>query len=513
MPLTRSLAAAVLACSLLPVADAAAKTSKQPTPKKTAEHRLKSSAHTRTKSSFKLAALKGRTVSSAKLTRSGKTSTVKATKVSGAVARGVVQLDVPASLRTTKSWYKTIRLTVRSSAQTKPKPKPKPTTPDPAPQPDPGTVGPADPGPAPSTFAQPSCVEGATNVSSAAQIRSSLLASKNVCVTSATGDVDLSDVRPAQVRHVGTGPGGSIGAIRMDEARNLTFRARFRSTKITLSDNITIEQSVIGGTRQARVLDQLIFVPEDSHDLTIRDNDIGWTTADYSGNAGYGIRAYNGSARLRIERNYLHHLGGDAIQLGMDGPDTLVDRNEIAYVARPANSDEHSDDLQITGNGPNMRITNNYLHHNGVWDETGAKFGGSSGPYIHAGDTASLLVENNLVRDEGNFLQVGDLGTGGCSKSNVTFRRNTFINNGWLFESGPEMQWSLCGGSNNVFERNVINQTLWVKYPWAQSNTTERNNLVGGQYAISAAGECTLAACNPAGQEPIGFRKPSGVRW
>ena len=31
--------------------------------------------------------------------------------------------------------------------------------------------------------------------------------------------------------------------------------------------------------------------------------------------------------------------------------------------------------------------------------------------------------------------------------------------------------------------------------------------------SLDAAGNCTTAACNPAGQEPIGFRKPAGVHW
>src|SRR5665809_63025 len=72
-------------------------------------------------------------------------------------------------------------------------------------------------------------------------------------------------------------------------------------------------------------------VPERSDDVTIRDSDIGWTTADDSGNTGFGIRVYHG-ARLRIERNYIHHIAGDAIQFGMDDPDVdaIVDRNEVS---------------------------------------------------------------------------------------------------------------------------------------------------------------------------------------
>jgi hypothetical protein len=196
------------------------------------------------------------------------------------------------------------------------------------------------------------------------------------------------------VRQVGTSPAGSIGAIHLNDGSRITLQARFRSIVITNSNLITIEQSQIGGTPANRTLDQLIFIPERSDDVTIRDNDIGWTTADNSGNTGYGIRAYNDSARLRIERNYIHHIGGDAMQLGMDGVDTLVDRNEIACV------------------------TNNYFHHCGWVIETGPQTGCNAGA-IHAGSNGTLLYENNLQRDALGFMQIGDLGTGGCNRSGL----------------------------------------------------------------------------------------------
>lgn len=359
---------------------------------------------------------------------------------------------------------------------------------------------------------QPVCEPGATAVTTAAGLRSTLARGQDACVTAAVGNVELEDFKSATMRYAGTSPSGSIGHIRLDGASNITFRARFESTKITLSDNITIERSIIGGTPDNRTFEQLIFIPERSDDVTIRDNDIGWTAADDSGNTGYGIRAYNESARLRIERNYIHHIGGDAIQLGMSGPDTLVDRNEIAFVAKPPGSSEHADDLQVTGNGPNMRITNNYMHDNGRL-QAGARANSGSGPYIHAGTTSALLFENNLVRDEGNFMQVGNLGTGGCRRSNIMFRRNTFVNNGTLFDGAADLHWRLCGGSGNVFERNVVNDEFWNEHGFAASGTTARDNLSGSQYAIDADGACTVAACNPAGQEPIGYRKPSGVHW
>jgi hypothetical protein len=30
---------------------------------------------------------------------------------------------------------------------------------------------------------------------------------------------------------------------------------------------------------------------------------------------------------------------------------------------------------------------------------------------------------------------------------------------------------------------------------------------------LDAQGNCTSSNCNPSGEEPIGYRKPSGVSW
>ena len=184
---------------------------------------------------------------------------------------------------------------------------------------------------------RPSCVPGAVPATSAAQARQALGGGNSVCITAAIGNLDLDDLPSAGNRYVGTTDAGAIDEVHLQESSGLTLRARFTSIIIRQSDRIIIEQSLIGGTPASRTMDQLIFIPERSDDVTIRDNDIGWTTADNSGNTGYGIRAYNESARLRIERNYIHHIGGDAMQIGMNGPDTLIDRNEVAYAAkRPA---------------------------------------------------------------------------------------------------------------------------------------------------------------------------------
>jgi hypothetical protein len=368
-----------------------------------------------------------------------------------------------------------------------------------------------NPGPPP-PVGRPACAAGATQVTSASQLRAVVRGGANACVVAPVGHVSLTNF--GGPRHIGTTGAGAIGAIQLNGVSRLTLQARFRSITVRRSSSITITQSIVGGTSNARVDDQLIFLPDGADDVSIRDSDIGWTTADNSGNTGYGLRVYEDADRLRVERNRFHHIAADGIQLGMHGANAVIDRNEFAYIAPPRDSNEHADDIQVVTNGPNLRITNNYLHHNGVFDAGGPRTGGS-GPYIHAGNANPIVFENNLVRDEMNFMQVGNLGTGGCNRSNLRFRRNTFFRNGLLWPGGgtPDLHWRLCGGSNNVYERNVVNNRFGNEYGFAASGTAVNANLHGSGYAIDGAGNCTSAACNPRGAEPIGFRKPSGVHW
>jgi hypothetical protein len=358
---------------------------------------------------------------------------------------------------------------------------------------------------------QPSCTSGAVPVALAPQLLSALRGGQDACVSAPLGDVSLSNIHGAPV-HIGTTGAGSLGAIELSGSSGIVFSARMRSIEIRSSDHITIDQSVLGGTPTNRVLDQLVFLPDGADNVTIEDSDLGWTTADDSGNTGYGLRVYEGADNLVVQRNRFHNIGADAIQLGMDGANALIDRNEISYVAPPATSSEHSDDIQVVGNGPNLVITNNYLHDNGLMTADGPQTGGS-GPYIHAGSDNSIRFENNLVRDEWNFMQVGHLGTGGCVRSNLTFRRNTFVHDGLNWDGAPDLEWRLCGGSGNLFERNVVNDNFGNDDGFAASGTTADNNLVGSRYTIAADGTCTVDACNPPGQEPIGFRRPSDVPW
>ena len=195
------------------------------------------------------------------------------------------------------------------------------------------------------------------------------------------------------------------------------------------------------------------------------------------------------------------------------GADLVIDRNEVAYTARPADSDEHSDDLQLISNGPNTRITNNYFHHCGWWSPSGPTTGCNS-EALHAGTSDSLSFDNNLEAHALGLPFVGDLGTGGTSRSNSTWRNNTWWDNGTQFADGPDLQCGLKSGSNNVWERNLVvaKMNFSPGAGFAQSGTATRDNLVGA-YAMNAIGECLSAACNRAGAAPIGYRKPAGVHW
>jgi hypothetical protein len=315
------------------------------------------------------------------------------------------------------------------------------------------------------------------------------------------------------MRYVGTTGAGAMGEITLVESSRINIRARFRSTTIRNSSLITIEQSTIGGTSANRVLDQLIFMPDTNNDVTIADNDIGWTIADDTGNTGYGCRCYGTNNRLKFVRNRVHDIAADGFQ-GVGGSDVLIDGNEIGPVGANPSSSEHSDNIQITGNDSDLRITNNWLHHQGYYD--GAVTGNSGATYIHGGTTAALLYENNLVQAGRGRVEFGGLGTGGTSRSNLTVRRNTFYDLGQAYTGFPGMEWDLNGGSNDLVERNAAwDPDGGGSFTSAMAGTSRDNvfSASKSQVSLDAEGNCTTAACNPPGQEPIGFRKPAGVHW
>ena len=193
-------------------------------------------------------------------------------------------------------------------------------------------------------------------------------------------------------------------------------------------------------------------MPETNNDVVIEDNDIGWTIADQSGNTGYGCRCYGDLNRLRFVGNRVHDIAADGFQ-GVGGTDVLIDRNEIGPVGRNPESDEHSDNIQITDNDANLRITNNWIHHQGYYE--GAVTANSGSTYIHGGSAGSLVYENNLIETAQGRTEICGLGTGGKERSNITIRRNTWVDGGLAFTSFPSFEWDCDTGTGNTVERNI----------------------------------------------------------
>ncbi len=358
-----------------------------------------------------------------------------------------------------------------------------------------------------------SCAAGMTNATTASAVTSAVSAGKDACVTADIGNVNFNGMGDRSGVVVST-EGGSMGQLEISGTTGLTIRsARFRSITIRGANQTTIEGSTIGGTPTNRVLDQLIFMPDTSNDVTIRNNDIGWTRADNSGNTGYGCRCYGTLNRLEFVGNKVHDIAADGFQ-GVGGSDVLIDRNEIGPVGANPESSEHSDNIQITGNGSNLRITNNWIHHQGYFE--GKVTGNAGSTYIHGGSSGSLVYENNLVEIARGRTEICGLGTGGTSRSNITIRRNTWVEGGQAFSGFPGFEWDCDSGSGNAIERNIA---VDPDGGFAQDGSTGAaafsSNLWGqpSLVTLDSQGNCTSANCNPGGQEPIGYRKPSGVSW
>jgi hypothetical protein len=358
------------------------------------------------------------------------------------------------------------------------------------------------------------CVAGQATVTSADELLDEVGAGNSVCVTAPIGGVELDGLGSLAGVRISSEGKGRIGPIAIDETLDLTIEgARLRSIAIRRANGTRVIGNVIGGTPSNRVPDQLIFMPEASSDVTIESNDIGWTVADDSGNTGYGCRCYATLNRLRFVGNRVHDLAADGFQ-GVGGSDVLIDRNEIGPVGANPSSSEHSDNIQITGNGPNLRITNNWIHHQGYY--AGAPGDNAGSTYIHGGGGAPLLYANNLVETNQGRTEVCGLGTGGDARSNVTIRRNTWVDGGRAFSGFTGFEWDCDSGSGNAVERNIaVDPDGGFALGGSARSATFSDNLWGqpSLVTLDSAGNCTSANCNPSGQQPIGYRKPAGVHW
>jgi hypothetical protein len=359
------------------------------------------------------------------------------------------------------------------------------------------------------------CVNGATNVTTAAAVRSEVAAGRSVCLTAEVGSVDLRSLGGKAGVVISTEGAGSMGFVDLGGGTtDLTIRgARFRSIELRGADRTTLLGNTIGGSPEDRVLDQLIFMPDESNDVAIEGNDIGWTEADDSGNTGYGCRCYGELNGLRFVGNRVHDIAADGFQ-GVGGSDVLIDRNEIGPVGANPDSSEHSDNIQLIFNGPNTRVTNNWIHHQGYYE--GSVTGNSGSTYVHGGTSNSLVYENNLIETAEGRTEICGLGTGGTSRSNITIRNNTWIDGGRAFTEFPGFEWDCSSGTGNVIEGNIaVDPDGGFALDGSAAAATFASNLWGQASLVSfdADHNCTSANCNPAGQPPIGYRKPSGVAW
>ena len=377
---------------------------------------------------------------------------------------------------------------------------------------------------------QPSCVTGAVNVTTASAVASNLTSGNNVCITADVGDVSLDSGAwtSSAVEYLGTAGSGRIGILFLNGVVGLNIRVRANDIGLYDSQDITVEQSRLGGDGPtsrvgAEALD-LRDVLDGCDDCIIRDNDIGWMHQDEtSGNSGFCVRMTGDNDNLQVVRNKIHDCESDGIN-GIGGDNVLVDRNEIG----PAGTNpacpfgdlcDHADTIQVTGRDGTVTISNNWIHDEGFFTDASGTLvsaGAASGTtYIH-GDNGvpqpPILYENNLVENSRGRVEVCGLGTGGTSNSDVTIRNNTFYNLSQAF--GIEgFRWNCDSGTNNLIENNVMADLGGGGFHDSGVARMLSNNITGSLSVVTldADGNCTSANCT--GAAPGGFRKPSGVHW
>jgi hypothetical protein len=352
------------------------------------------------------------------------------------------------------------------------------------------------------------------------------------------GSVDLGSVRrgalvtflarPNEVPMFGTLSFASSQNLRFDGFRASTIDIE-AGNATNLNRDLQFANCTLGGSEGARINPlAVVGILGYTEDVLIDRCSIGWTNMNGQEDNGNGIRAVNGDQGpidgLTIERSRIHHVSCDAIQVAGNSRFTL-DRTEIAYVAPEPGYTCHADSLQSLGFvGDAARITNNYIHHIGYYDEHRVPSAGDpAGQLIYANNGGGALIENNLFVDSRNYaLNLGS-GCGGCPSSlrNVVLRRNTIVRDGTAFggESTPDMRWAPQGGSGNAFDRNVIggiaaDGSLSSSVVAFSGNVFTDQSPIGpgdvGPVKLSFDAEmnCTATACADAG-----YRKPSGVGW
>ena len=225
---------------------------------------------------------------------------------------------------------------------------------------------------------------------------------------------------------------------------------------------------------------------------------------------------FGNNDRMLLARNKIHDCEADGIQ-GVRGDDVVIDRNEIGPVGdNPACTFgaycEHSDGIQEHGRDGDVKITNNWIHHEGYFTNSDGLLissrAASGTTYIHGGDTSPILYENNLVETSRGRVEVCGLGTGGYSTGNTVIRGNTFRDLARAFGI-QGFEWDCTSGSGNLIADNVFADNGGGFRDSGQGRTVS-NNIAGSlaSFTFDAVRNCTSANCIGRG-----FRKPRGVHW
>jgi hypothetical protein len=362
----------------------------------------------------------------------------------------------------------------------------------------------------------PRCEKRAVRVKTARAIVTAVSRGRDVCVTGGAGDVSLDDLGRRGGVVIST-RGGSMGHLSINETTGLTIRnARFRSAELWYAAGTRILHSRIGGGPGSRTSDILLNVNV-SPRVTIRGNEIAWTRVA-GGTSGYGIRSPGNSlgynSRLRIVGNYIHHIGADGIQGLGRADNVLIDRNRLDYIAETPGSGEHSDGMQIIDHGAGLRITDNWISHEGFYAQ-GRPSGSSGTLYVHGGSDGRAAIENNLFSDSRGRVEVCGLGTGGSETSNLIVRGNTFANLGLAYRGFPGFEWDCDSGRRDIITRNIAVDPDRGFAMHGDPRAVVGPNLFGrpSLVVLDRNGDCISKNCNPTGQGPIGYRRPPGVNW
>jgi len=366
------------------------------------------------------------------------------------------------------------------------------------------------------------------NVTTASAAQTNLANGNDVCVTANIGRLALSSgsaYDSSKVEYLGTSGNGRITDLFVDGPIGMNIRVRAEHVSLYDAQNVTLEQSRIGGDGPASRLGggdalNLRDTMSGCDDCVVQDNDIGWMKQDEtSGNSGYCVRMFGNNDRMLMRRNRIHDCEGDGIQ-GIRGDNVVIDRNEIGPVGDNPNCPygaycEHSDGIQEHGRDGDVKITNNWIHHEGYYTNSDGVLissrAASGTTYVHGGDTSPILYENNLVETSRGRVEFCGLGTGGYSTSNTTVRNNTFRDLARVFGI-QGFEWDCTSGTGNLIANNVFADNGGGFDDSGQGRTVS-NNIAGslGSFTFDAYGNCTSANCT--GTTPRGFRKPSGVHW